>query len=147
MERGRVYMRGFTRPLCAVGLLLALALAGCGSDTSYENGPRPPQPIVVSASISSRSVSLSPSRFGGGPITIVITNQSADTQQLTVETAGTEAGITQKTGPINRGDTATMKLFLTKGEYRVSASAGGIASGRLVVGRLRPSSQNDVLQP
>ncbi|MBK5218747.1 MAG: hypothetical protein JJE35_03020 [Thermoleophilia bacterium] len=140
-------MRGFTRPLRAAGLLLALALAGCGSDTSYDNKPRPPEPIVVSASISTRSVSVSPTAFGGGPITIVITNQSDETQQLTVETAGAEAGITQKTGPINPGDTASMKLLVTKGLYRVSVSGDGIKPGRLAVGSSRPSSQNDVLQP
>lgn len=140
-------MRGFTRPLSAAGLLLALALAGCGSDTSYDNKLRPPEPIVVSASISPRSVSVSPNVFGAGPITIVITNQSDQAQQLTVETAGAKAGITQKTGPINPGDTASMKLLVTKGLYRVSVAGDGITSGRLVVGRERPSSQNDVLQP
>jgi len=140
-------MRGFTRPLCAAGLLLVLALAGCGSDSSYENELRPPEPLIVSASISPKAVSVSPAAFGGGPITIVITNQSDDTQQLTVETAGADAGLTQKTGPISPGDTANMKLVLVKGTYRVSASDGGVKSARLVVGPDRPSSQNDLLQP
>lgn len=144
-------MRGVTRPMFAAGLLLAATLAttvtGCGSDTSYSNQLRPPETLIVSASISNRSVSVSPRAFGAGPITIVITNQSRAPQQLTVETAGSGAGITQKTGPINPGDTATMKLTPIRGVYRVAASGRAIRPGRLLVGTPRPSAQNDLLQP
>ncbi len=141
-------MRVTKRGVLAVGTaLVALSASGCGSDTSYHNKLRPPAPIVVSAYISDRSVSLSPNRFGAGPITLVVTNQSGASQQLTFETTGSGAGVRQTTGPINPSDTATLKATVRPGNYQLRASTGSVLPGRLVIRGQRPSSQNDLFQP
>ncbi|HEX2086856.1 MAG TPA: hypothetical protein VHF89_14345, partial [Solirubrobacteraceae bacterium] len=94
---------------------VALIGSGCGEDDDYENKPRPPAPIVVSASISEDRVSVSPTEFGAGPITLIVTNQTENAQELTLETdeiGGEGPGITQETGPISPGDTASIKADL-----------------------------------
>ena len=131
--------------VCAAGVL-----AGCGSEDDYANKPRPPAPIVVSAAISSEKISVSPRRFGAGPVTLIVSNQTDEAQQLTLETdeiGGTESGIEQKTGPINPGDTASLKAELRRGQYSVSVSGNGIQPAAVRVGEARESSQNDLLQP
>src|SRR3954447_19348929 len=87
--------------------------AGCGSENDYANKPRPPSPITITAAISSKKVEVSPKRFGAGPITLVVTNQSGKSADLVLETdtSGTpsQAGIRQQTGPINPQGTASLK--------------------------------------
>jgi hypothetical protein len=129
-------------------IALATALvAGCGSDTSYKNEPRPPSPIVVTASINQNAVAVSPKRFGAGPITLIVTNQTGASQQLTVEINNGQAGFKGRTGPINPRDTGQLKGNLGRGTYSVHVDGGGIRPARLTVGRERPSAQNDLLQP
>src|SRR4051812_12001150 len=90
----------------ACALTLAGALAACGgSDHVYKNAARPATPIVISAAISDHSVIVSPKRFGAGPITLIISNQSSQSQQVTLETDSHpgDTGPGQKaiqTGPI-----------------------------------------------
>ena len=129
-------------------IALATALvAGCGSDTSYKNEPRPPSPIVVTASINKNAVAVSPKRFGAGPITLIVTNQTGASQQVTVEINNGQAGFKGRTGPINPRDTGQLKGNLGRGTYSVHVDGGGIRPARLTVGRERPSAQNDLLQP
>jgi hypothetical protein len=130
--------------LSATGLL-----AGCGAKDDYANTPRPAAPIVVSASISSEGISVSPRRFGAGPITLIVTNQTRDAQEITLETdeIGGSAGIRENTGLINPGDTASLKAELGEGTYRVGTGETSIASAALRVGTRRPSAQDDLLQP
>ena len=129
-------------------IALATALvAGCGSDTSYKNEPRPPSPIVVTASINQNAVAVSPKRFGAGPITLIVTNQTGASQQVTVEINNGQAGFKGRTGPINPRDTGQLKRNLGRGTYSVHVDGGGIRPARLTVGRERPSAQNDLLQP
>ena len=80
----------------------AVLLAGCGSDNSYKNKLRPPEPINVTANVSDKRVSVSPTGFGAGPIVLIITNQTARNQDVTLETSALNetAGIKQSTGPI-----------------------------------------------
>jgi hypothetical protein len=130
----------------------ATAAAGCGdSGSGYKNTARPPTPIVVSASIDNERVAVSPRRFGGGPITLVITNQSSTKQQVTLETdggPGSGPGTRPvQTGPINPRETASVKADVTQGTYALRVDGDGVAPAELVVGRPRPSSQNDLLQP
>jgi len=134
---------------CAIAVGLA---AGCGgNDRSYKNTKRPPSPIVVSASIGRSAVSVSPKHFGAGPITLVITNQSGAQQQVTLETADTPgSGPGEKaveTGPINPRETASVKAVVRTGSYSLHVGGDGVRSARLEVGKQRPSSQNEVLQP
>jgi hypothetical protein len=129
-------------------IALATALvAGCGSDTSYKNEPRPPSPIVVTASINRNAVAVSPKRFGAGPITLIVTNQTGASQQLTVEINNGQAGFKGRTGPINPRDTGQLKGNLGRGTYSVHVDGAAIRPARLTVGRERPTAQNDLLQP
>ena len=134
----------------AVVLGVATLAVGCGEEDDYENKDRPPTPIVVSAAINEDRVSVSPRTFGAGPITLIVTNQSQDSQELVLETeeiGGSAPGIEQKTGPINPGDTASLKANLRQGTYRIAVDGEGIAEAAVDVGEARPSAQDQLLQP
>jgi len=125
-----------------------LALAGCGGDDAdYANEPRPPTPIVITASISNERVSVSPREFGAGPISLIVTNQTGQSQQVTLESAGTGPGIKQQSGPINPRDTATLEADVKPGDYTVAVGQDGIAEARLQVGAERKTAQDDLLLP
>jgi hypothetical protein len=134
-------------------MVAALALASCGSaGHKYANAERPPSPIVVSASISDKSVSVSPRKFGAGPITLIISNQSTSSQQVTLETVedpgGSGPGVKAiETGPINPRETASVKGDVKQGTYALRVGADGIRAARIQVGKQRASAQNDLLQP
>jgi hypothetical protein len=128
----------------------ALLIAGCGSENDYANNPRPPSPITITASINDGRVEVSPQRFGAGPITLVVTNQTGRSTDLVIETDNTgsgKAGIRQRTGPINPQGTASLKADLAQGRYTVKVRTGQIRPARLVVGKERASAQNELLQP
>ena len=126
----------------------AAALVGCGSTSNYANLPRPPAPITVTAAIINGHVLVSPARFGAGPITLVVTNQTPRSQELTFETSelgGTQSGVRQASGPINPQSTATLKADVRQGSYILRGR--GVRPARIVVGPKRQSAQNDLLQP
>jgi hypothetical protein len=126
----------------------ALVLSACGTTTERRNVPRPPTRIVLTGSISTDRVSVSPRRFGAGPISLVVANLTDTSQQVTLETANrSRPGIRQQTAPINPRDTAELRADLATGRYTVKVSGGGITAATLRVGRRRPSAQNDLLQP
>jgi hypothetical protein len=129
----------------------ALLVAGCGSGSNYANKPRPPSPITITASISGNRVEVSPRKFGAGPITLVVTNQTGRSRDLVLETdtsgEPSRAGIRQQTGPINPQGTASLKADLRQGRYTVRVRNGEIRPASLVVGRKRTSAQNQLLQP
>ena len=131
----------------------ALLVAGCGTQSDYKNNPRPPSPITITAAISGGRVEVSPRHFGAGPITLVVTNQTGRLRDLVLESASQpgsgKTGLpAQHTGPINPQGTASLKADLQQGRYTVSVRAGhAIRPARLVVGRKRPSAQNQLLQP
>lgn len=126
---------------------VAATVAGCGGGSSYRNEPRPAAPIVVTASISKNAVSVSPKQFGAGPITLIVTNQTGASQQLTVEISNGQAGFKGRTGPINPRDTGELKADLATGTYSVHVDGPSIRAAHLVVGKPRASAQNDLLQP
>ena len=136
------------RPLC---LLVPLAgagiLAGCGEEGEYSNLPRPPSPIVVTASIGKGSVAVSPRRFGAGPVRLVVTNQTDSAQQIIFESAGGDGGFTQRSGPINPRGTAELKAEVPQGRAVVRVSGEGIDASRVTVGPRRRSGQDELLQP
>jgi hypothetical protein len=130
------------------GLAVAATIVvGCGGGTDYKNEPRPAAPIVVTASISKSAVSVSPRTFGAGPITLIVTNQTGASQQVTVEINSGQAGFKGRTGPINPRDTGQLKADLGEGTYSVHVDGNSIKGARLKVGQKRASAQNDLLQP
>jgi hypothetical protein len=127
--------------------LAGVLVAGCGASNDYKNEPRPPAPIVVTASINKNQVAVSPKRFGAGPITLIVTNQTGASQQLTVEVNSGQAGFKGRTGPINPHDTGQLKADLGRGTYSVHVDGNSVRPAQLTVGRERASAQNDLLQP
>jgi hypothetical protein len=128
----------------------AVLLAGCGSDNSYKNKLRPPEPINVTANVSDKRVSVSPTGFGAGPIVLIITNQTARNQDVTLETSALNetAGIKQSTGPIvPQGGVAQLQVDITTGNYRLSVADDSITPAKIAVGNPRGTSQNELLQP
>ena len=129
----------------------AVVLAGCaGSGDERKSTPRPPAPIVITAAVSDQQVAVSPRRFGAGPISLIVTNQTATAQRVTLESddaAGQGPGLRQETSPINPRDTATLTADVPPGRYLVHVRGDGIRAARLRVGRERASAQNDLLQP
>jgi hypothetical protein len=126
-------------------LLTAIVpLAACGS-TTRASTDRPPAPVNVTAAIHESRVQVSPGRIGGGPVVIIVSNQSRRAQRLTVETAGRAAGVRRSTGPIAPQGTARLSLDVSRGSYLVRASDA--RSARLRVGARRRSAQDDLLQP
>jgi hypothetical protein len=130
--------------------LILVSVAGCGGGGDYANRPRPPAPINVTAAITNSRISVSPQRFGAGPIVLIVSNQSSTAQKVTFETAelaGSRPGRKFDTTPINPRGTATLKVDVRQGRWKLSASEGGIRAVALRVGRKRESAQNDLLQP
>ncbi len=131
----------------AIAAAVTLALAACGSSGDDERRPRPPPPIVVTASISDARISVSPATFGAGPVTLVVTNQSAVAQRVTFASTRAQADVMQQTGPINPRDTATLRADIPPGDAVVKVDTGAIRPARILVGARRASGQDDLLQP
>jgi hypothetical protein len=139
-------MSARSRLIVPIGALAAaLAIAACGSD-DFDNNPRPPSPIEVTARIGDRDVTVSPNSataVGGGLATITISNQSQDPVTLTLEGPTDLAG-----DEIPPGAVGSMKVNLEEGEYTVTAGeASDARETTLAVGPERASSQNELLQP
>ena len=127
---------------------VSLLASACGEEDDYANEPRPPSPIQIGAAITADGVTVSPSQVGAGPVTLIVTNQTERAQEVTLETdeiGGSDPGIRQRSGPINPGDTASLKADLRQGTYSVSVGSAGSATVK--VGAPRPSAQDDLLQP
>ena len=131
-------------------LLIAVALAtggvGCGED--FENEPRSPVPVELTAVIQPRGVTVSPDQIGAGPISITVSNQTDLTHTVTLVGATVE----EKVGPINPQDTATIQKPVTQGRYELRANPDGPGAGRLTpgelrVGRPRTASNDRILLP
>jgi antitoxin (DNA-binding transcriptional repressor) of toxin-antitoxin stability system len=140
-----------------VSIVAMLALSACGSAGSpAASRPAPPEPIVVSAYVSSGQVRVSPSRFGAGPVLLTITNQSNRAVALRVLRRGRAIA---RTAPINPQGVTQLKVDLSRGSYSLAAAAAGrrtdaqktlpshAVAARLRVGRQRPSSGGSLLQP
>jgi hypothetical protein len=143
-------MRGATRRAAAIAIAgaLVLAAAACGTTEQRKNEPRPPTRIVLTGSISTNRVSISPRRFGAGPVSLIVANLTGTSQQVTLEaTDRSKPGVRQETAPINPRDTAELRADLGTGRYQVRVTGSGIAAATLRVGRPRRSAQNDLLQP
>lgn len=140
------------RMLVAWGMLGAVALPACGGE-DFENEPRPPVQLAVTAVITEQQLEVSPNRFGAGPITLTISNQTPEAHSVTIEgRAGSDSEVLESTGPINPSDAVTIQQDLEPGRYRVTALSeqpGGedIEPGRIVVGPERPSTSDELDLP
>ncbi len=134
-----------------VALVAVVLVAGCGDDTAdYQNKPRPPAPINVTAAIDGDRVRVSPVSFGSGPVVFIISNQSGAPQTVTFETdeiGGDSGGIKRSTSEIAARSTAQLKVDPPEGTYTLSASADDIRAAAIEVGERRESAQNELLQP
>jgi hypothetical protein len=135
----------------AVAVALGLGIAGCGNgDDDFANAPRPPASITLSAAISPGRVTVSPARFGAGPVKLIASNQTSTSQRLTLRSSpiGRPGEVLrQTTGPINPGDTASLQADLRAGNYLVTARTATIDPARITVGPRRPSRTDELLQP
>jgi hypothetical protein len=130
-------------PIAALGV--AVAVSACGED-DFENNPRPPAAIELSALINDSEVKVSPSTasaVGAGLATLTISNQSADPTALVLEGPTDEAS-----DEIPAGGTGSMQVELAEGDYIVSAGdESDPRESTLEVGPERESSQNELLLP
>ena len=136
-------------PAAVAAVALAVALAGCGGD-EFENRPRPPELVTLSAAITPRDITVSPSRIGAGPVELIASNQTAISERVTLRSATLSGGtspLEQRTGPINPGDTASLTADLVQGTYRVTARSKALAPATIRVGPPRPSARDELLQP
>lgn len=133
--------------LLTAGVLAAGGLTACGRVDQAEkpNGTRPPATLQVSAAITDRGVNVSPSRIGGGPVRMVISNQSSKSVKATLAPAGGGAGRTTR-DEIPPGGVAAIQGTVDPGSWRVRVG-GGIDAGRLRVTRTRASSDGELLLP
>lgn len=128
--------------------IVLVAISGCGTDDSYKNDPRPPQTLVIAAAILPHEVSVSPARFGAGPISLTVANETDASQRISiVRKINGQTQANEQTGPINPHDTATLKANVDQGEYELRVEGDGIAPAKIAVGPERESAQNDLLQP
>jgi len=137
-------------PRTAAAIALLALIAGCGGDDEFANRERAPAPIVLSASITPRDITVSPSRIGAGTIELIASNLTSDSQQITLRSEMLSAGtapLEQRTGPINPGDTASLTADLVQGTYRVTTGAGRSPSATIRVGPTRSGSSDGLLQP
>ena len=139
--------RGRTRDL---SLLLAGAvfLGACGGGSHFKNDQRPPVPVQLTGVVTDKGVTISPGRVGGGPVILIVSNQTQNAHTITLEGGGT----TDTVGPISPLDTAKLQSTLKQGRYTVkagspAATSAQIKPGTLSVGPERSSSSGQLLLP
>jgi hypothetical protein len=129
---------------------LAVGFAACGAESDYQNKPRPPSPINVTAAIDGDRVRVSPGTFGAGPVVFIISNQSGAAQKVTFESdelGAAHGGIRSSTGTIASRSTGQLKVDPREGSYTLSASGGDITPANVEVSKRRRSATNDLLLP
>lgn len=132
--------------MVAAGASLALAASasGCGSD-DFENEPRPPSPVELTAAIDKRGVSIAPTDPAAGLVVITISNQTDEVTELILDGPGDED---PSSGEIQPLGTASIKTSLEEGDYlALAGDSDSIEPAKLTVGPPGESSQNDLLLP
>jgi hypothetical protein len=131
----------------AAGLALVGGLTACGrvDQASKPAGERPPTTKQLSAAITDRGVSLSPDSIGGGPLRIVVSNQSAQTVRASLA-RGSGSAKARTRYRLKPGGVATLNADVTKGTWRLSAGKD-LAPATLVVGARRESGDGELLLP
>jgi hypothetical protein len=136
----------------------ALILSACGSNGGpFANKPRSPEPVDLTVYINNARVSVSPSTVGAGPVVFLVTNAASRTESLTIQSPDGSKTL-GSTGPINPQTTAQVTVdFDSSGDYSVATSQSGSQANQAVpasvraatvhIGKPRPSSSNQLLQP
>lgn len=129
------------------GALCVVALTGCGTE-DFKNEPRPARPETLTGVIRKDKVTISPNRFGAGPIELTISNQTHEAHTVTLE----GERLRERVGPVNPLDTATIQASPEPGTYEVRAGSfeaqpEEIQPATLDVGAKRQDSSDDLLLP
>lgn len=134
-----------------IALLAAVAgaaatLAACGTD-DFENEPRPPAPIELTARIDNRKVAVAPTQrdgqeIGAGLASVTVSNQTDEPVRL--DFSGPNDRLTD---PVIANGVLQFKLNLEEGVYFVDTDDASIRGTKFTVGPERPSAQNDLLLP
>jgi hypothetical protein len=153
--------------LAAAVAVNALAVAGCGSE-SHPNDPRPQAPTRVSVTISDKAVLVQPSKVAVAAEKFQQIPQNQNHSQpvvkgdkrpldvifVTANQTGTDSQLElrgprdQTSEPLYANSPGTFQAQLPAGVYTISAAdIPGAQPAKLVVGKLRTSSENDVLLP
>jgi predicted component of type VI protein secretion system len=126
----------------------AIIAAGCGED-DFENQPRPPVRLELSAVVQTDKVTVSPSRnLGAGPFEIILSNQTADPHTITLE----GESVQEQAGSVEPGGTLTIRRTLAPGSYELRAGSKQavrkeIEPALLDIGAERKNSNSDLLLP
>jgi hypothetical protein len=137
------------RRRAVVALAVAAFAGGCGGD-DYANDPAPPSAVTVGAVVTVKGVTVSPTRLHAGTIELLASNQTATSQRVqlrSVRLASGGAALSQSTGPINPGGTASLKAGLGAGTYVVSARSSHLAPATIVVAAAQAGGSDHLLQP
>lgn len=133
---------------------LGVSAAGCGSTSIGATTPRAPAPVNLTVYIGNGQVSVSPASVGAGPVVFIVTNQANQAESLQILPADSSAGQPlADTGPINPQAAAQVTVDFTRpGEFSLATAAGDAGGGSIKaatihVGKLRPNSNNQLLQP
>lgn len=131
----------------SAGLALVGGLSACGRVDAKDkpSAARPPVEMLVSAAITDRGVHLSPAEIGGGPVRIVVSNQSARTVKAAL--VRDDGGTTSTQYKIDPGQNAAIRAEVKRGDYRLIAGKNEAQGASLAVGARRPSSDGELLLP
>ena len=133
----------------------AALVAGCGADSQQRTSElRPPAPVLISAAVTEDGIILSPTRIGGGPVTLAVTNESESRHRVTFSSnapagaAGEEDAGDGQSASLGPGINALLRASVEPGSsWSVSVDDDSIDPQILYVGPERPSSQNDLMLP
>ena len=147
---------------------MLLVSAGCGSDNSFKNEPRPPVPTQLTGVITDDEVTVSPDALPlessaeqkdaptdlDTPIVLIISNQTQEAHTVTLKSTNLKKPVEASTPPINPLDTAQIQQSLPAGTYEISAGSEQavepgeqIAKATLTVKPNRQTSSGEVLLP
>lgn len=130
----------------SAGLALVGGLSACGKldQKDKPDASRPPVELLVTAAITDGGVRVSPAEIGGGPVRIVINNQTQRAVRAVL--TGDHGGRRATPHKIHPGQNAAIKTQIVRGSYELSAGDERHAAV-IAVGARRPSSDGELLLP
>jgi len=128
---------------------VAVFAVGCGGGKNFQAKPRPAATIQLTGVITDQGVTVSPNRVGAGPVQILVSNQTQQSHTLTLDGANIQP---LRSAPIGPTDTGSITSSLAPGVYTVKAGTTSavkkqLSPARIVIGKARPDSNNQVGLP